>query len=849
MNQHIVIGQWSRRSIALFVILIATIVIHSTAVAQSTSSYSYTVQPGDTWSRVAQLTGVPVEILQDENEGAARRTSGLRQGELLTIPVRPLSQPRTHVVEQGESWSSVAAEYGVPIKLMQAVNSRGRIAGDTLLLGTTLLVPEPSAFSWVTASWPFMENPSAVDDMIDSQPITVTESASISVGAMVRSNMLISDTLMTTSTMMATACQERARYIQQDQRVGNLRQPKVLKITDLEVTQSVPPENGQYIVDRSTAVLASIEPPSLLDEPHSVTGCLHLFADGVYSETIPAVAPVSIQDESAILVFESLVLPYIDNVYFDLEIVDVNDPLGTVYDVDGVGNKRFILDSVEPIFYYVPVQFGARPVPEPNLIEPGSGDALLKAVLPVSDQQDWRYESASAQLPYTVNDADGDGQFDCEATGEGLDLDAQLHDLRTSLAQSYQRNSATAGPISVTIDSMVHIAVYGWIADPNNLDGTTCVGKSTPNGTAVGTTRLAVGQRVYAHEIYHILSGDTGHSGQEINSRGWDVGFRLPGHWTLMDLIQEKPIQSTRSLMGDLKDGLTAKTWIRSKDYERATDFVCAADLVELTQSYPVCRAGINIGGDACIAQSVYHTRGAFTRSGVQLLDEFTRTSRSSVYSQPSYTSINQRDRNLPFAMLFYREETLLAEVPFDAEMHIDGDAPEIIAETPQYGLFSLAIEASLWEQADRILVRNINGDLLPYLERSATEPTIEITTPSTINNDDGSTTAPILGSVITVDIEDPDESAASGLNCHFSYSPDDGASWVPLQVSPIADESTIAARITVPCQNDSGNSYFIANEQILPTIRSRGILRAFVSDGYYAQFTDLILRREPIIL
>lgn len=189
--------------------------------------------------------------------------------------------------------------------------------------------------------------------------------------------------------------------------------------------------------------------------------------------------------------------------------------------------------------------------------------------------------------------------------------------------------------------------------------------------------------------------------------------------------------------------------------------------------------------------------------------------------------------------MLLYDGERLVAEIPFDAQIHVERQTDELAIGTRQYGLFNLVIEPSLFEQADRVMVSNIDGEILPLLERSNTEPTIAIIEPITAAAEESATTTPVLSSTITIEVEDIDEVDQRDLTCHFTYSPDNGATWVPVQVQPQQSESVYDTQIAVPCQNGTPTTYIITQpEQLLPS-RNRGILRAFVSDGFHVRYTD----------
>ncbi len=116
------------------------------------AGYDYTVQEGDSWDTVASDTGVSVTALQAANPEAAERESGwLLVGESLTIPSAVVVPTRTHRVGAGESWNSIASQYGISTALLRAANTRSIRAGNILYRGEELIIPTPGASAPVAA--------------------------------------------------------------------------------------------------------------------------------------------------------------------------------------------------------------------------------------------------------------------------------------------------------------------------------------------------------------------------------------------------------------------------------------------------------------------------------------------------------------------------------------------------------------------------------------------------------------------------------------------------------------------------------------------------------------------------
>ncbi|MEM7134654.1 MAG: LysM peptidoglycan-binding domain-containing protein [Chloroflexota bacterium] len=112
---------------------------------QSADGYYYTVQPGDSWGLVAEITGVHVAELQEGNPDSIRYNQWLRVGEKLYIPAalpaNAPTEPRVHVVQSGESWGTIANEYGLTVRLIKSVNGKSIRYNDVLYVGEQITIP------------------------------------------------------------------------------------------------------------------------------------------------------------------------------------------------------------------------------------------------------------------------------------------------------------------------------------------------------------------------------------------------------------------------------------------------------------------------------------------------------------------------------------------------------------------------------------------------------------------------------------------------------------------------------------------------------------------------------------
>jgi LysM repeat protein len=126
------------------------------ASAQATCSGRwYRVQRGDSWSNLAQRTGLTAAMLKAANPGPAAHPQGwLIVGQTLCLPegaaapasVQPVNAGSFPVtVRRGDSWAVLAARYGVSVAALQAANPQAMRAGQVLRAGDRIQVPITTA--------------------------------------------------------------------------------------------------------------------------------------------------------------------------------------------------------------------------------------------------------------------------------------------------------------------------------------------------------------------------------------------------------------------------------------------------------------------------------------------------------------------------------------------------------------------------------------------------------------------------------------------------------------------------------------------------------------------------------
>lgn len=123
------------------------------AAAQATCAGRwYRVQQGDSWSKLAQRTGLTVSALKAANPAAANHPQGwLIVGQSLCLPegaappaatAQPASPETFEItVRRGDSWAVLAGRLGVSVAALQAANPGALRASQVLRPGDRIVVP------------------------------------------------------------------------------------------------------------------------------------------------------------------------------------------------------------------------------------------------------------------------------------------------------------------------------------------------------------------------------------------------------------------------------------------------------------------------------------------------------------------------------------------------------------------------------------------------------------------------------------------------------------------------------------------------------------------------------------
>lgn len=129
-----------RKVRVLLLTLVLTGVLLLSAIPAA-AQQTYTVQPGDTLTRIARLFNTTVDALRQANGIAG---DYIAPGEVLVIPAQggPSTPVNTvsYTVRSGDSLSTIAALFGTTVQAIQAQNSLG---GTAIVPGQVLQVPAP----------------------------------------------------------------------------------------------------------------------------------------------------------------------------------------------------------------------------------------------------------------------------------------------------------------------------------------------------------------------------------------------------------------------------------------------------------------------------------------------------------------------------------------------------------------------------------------------------------------------------------------------------------------------------------------------------------------------------------
>jgi len=281
-----------------------------------------------------------------------------------------------------------------------------------------------------------------------------------------------------------------------------------LSVASIEVTQGLQSAAGDLplVARNATLVRAKISLNGHPDAVPGVDGVLRIYAGGVeiagspvYSSNGPIVAPVAPSSDNAGDTLNFICLPPEGaDIVFEVKV----NAFGAVAEDDPANNTlalppRPVLCRRMVDMAYVPVNYtvGAG-LPSATLIEPGNGDAFLRAIYKTGD---WNYHRSP--LPPLVH---------------SQDINISNTFLLNALNDIRQNQIPAAGFARPEF-------IYGW------LPGNPYIGNgqalTTPGAAAFGNTDPARYQRTFAHEIGHCW-GQV-HNQLSTGIVGWDIERQL----------------------------------------------------------------------------------------------------------------------------------------------------------------------------------------------------------------------------------------------------------------------------------------------------------------------------------
>ena len=167
--------------------------------------YWYTVQPGDSWWKLAHDTGIPLVALKAANPNISHYRDWLIIGEAIWVP--KIDHNYYYVVRPGDSWLSVSLFTGVSVAQLKKANPKQALdAHDWLYVGDRLVVPVPGGAS-SPAGTTTAPTPSPTPATI-STTVTPTATTSITMTPTVTATVTITPTIAPTATATVTPTAE-----------------------------------------------------------------------------------------------------------------------------------------------------------------------------------------------------------------------------------------------------------------------------------------------------------------------------------------------------------------------------------------------------------------------------------------------------------------------------------------------------------------------------------------------------------------------------------------------------------------------------------------------------------------
>jgi hypothetical protein len=523
-----------------------------------------------------------------------------------------------------------------------------------------------------------------------------------------------------------------------------------MSVSGVEVTQATqtPTNSLRLVAQRSTAVRATLVNNDG-GAVGGVTGTLHVFRNGTEITAPAGAAPINAPflapvaparaNENDTLNFE-LTGAGVSGLTASTDVdfrVDVTPVAGETVTANNSGsaNNLTVATNTTPSIFFTRINFVSQGLPTDSLIQPGTGDAMLRGVLPVNDTDPNLYRQGLFPS-LTYNNDDGDGILEFPATTEGPDL----LNLLASCRQLIVNNGL--GPDLTTY-------LYGWLkGNPTDHNGLS----TTPGKNAYGNSDPVRHQRTFAHEFNHLLGAQHPPTDETLDQVGWDVTGRLVTNPAGNNTPGRVKPTSLFELMVPAK--LTNQAWISSSHYSG-----------ELTD------AAIGNGPDASpdkvkkrMQANIMFVQGTFNAAGTRLLGL------EPVFRYPWRAAPYGQVRGGRYRLIV---DTVASPTPvvvrFDSLMAEDSEKGRTAR-----GFFEVAVPVT--GQVRSIQVAAAKGTkVFTKRARSRIAPSIQITAPRASGK---------LGERTEVRwrVKDPDTPRAQ-LQYQAAYSPDGGRTFVPIGV------------------------------------------------------------------
>jgi hypothetical protein len=563
-----------------------------------------------------------------------------------------------------------------------------------------------------------------------------------------------------------------------------------LTVSSVLVTQAIqtisPLNSVPLVAQRSTAVRVMLG-NSGNGSVAGVTGKLSVFVDatsvplGTHATPINGSisTPVSPQwaSECDTLNFEipsPSGITASSNVRFHVDITPVS---GETTATDNAGEVTLsVANRTTPLLYYTRINFKGGGLPDDSFIQPGVGDAFVRGIYPVNDNDLNLYrQGLFPSLPWN-EDTNSNNMID---GSEGSDLLSFLAQCRQLIVNS------GVGP-----DDRVFL--YAWVRG-NPISGN---GLSKEGGrVGFGNTDPIRGQRSFAHELGHLIGIDdrypqnSYHNSDTIGNVGWDVGGRLANHPSGNNVAADGRLKPTTFYDIMNAGRLTNEAYIEPYNYNAVYNNATLATSPDARKD--IARVAV--------------IQGIFDPSGERLLT----LNPVFRYPWPSGPTPPLPERaKARYIAVISSSNGEVVRVPFDAVVTRDDHEDQVVR-----GFFEVMVPVP-GEITALSIIDTQTGQTVATRKPSTRAPVIEVTSPKQ-GSQLGETTTITWNAQYSV----PDDQ----VQYQIAYSRDGGKSFIPIAVNVPGK----ARSVTV-------------NTREIPKSSGQGLIRVFIGDGLNTAYADV---------